>query len=238
MLRKLGWSAAALLALVAGILMTQLTADQPASFAPVPVAWAINCQPANDTCGSNDLTKTSVMTVKHETTPVMGSDKVEPDTGETWTITATWVQATQPIGQCQSRNETAYVDVDWSGTGWTTSNESLTTNILDIAVCDVAMCESSGGAKHGHSYKLFVDITDITSTTFNLQSVAFVASNIDDGNVLDPAGGPTDCEQLGATVSPVASTYSNTDSPGNWTNRCPFACNTGGSTPSVTITYQ
>jgi hypothetical protein len=55
---------------------------------------------------------------------------VEPNSGESWTITAHW----QAAAACVTPyTEVATVDVDWNGSVWVLSNETLTDSIVDIS---------------------------------------------------------------------------------------------------------
>ena len=210
------------LGLLAGFL-----ADVPAS--RVPSVLAAACQAPNALCnGGADPTKTATMNVEHSTTGG-ASVPVEPDSGETWTITAYW--NTQYGTPCSERSETASVDVDWNGSGWVVSNKSTTSNILDMKWCTTDVGCESGGTLHDSGYQLAVDITDrvtVGPNTYNLRLVTFTASNIDDGYELD-LGTCT----LGNSVTPTSSSFSGSDS-GSF--ECSFDCQTGA--PTVNITYQ
>ena len=214
------------LTLTLGLLVGFL-ADMPAS--RVPSVLAAACQAAHGLCNYGlDHTKTATLSVEHRTTGA-NTDPVEPDTGETWSITAYW--NTAGVGNCLERSETASVDVDWNGSGWVVSNKSTTSNILDMKVCTAGLGCLSGGTLHDFEYQLAIDITDPVSLglySYNLRRVDFTASNIDDGNVLD-LGVCT----LGTSVTRTAASFSQSDS-GPF--ECSFDCQSGA--PSVTIAYQ
>jgi len=226
-----GLSAVFVLALVAGFLFGGPQGE-------VPVAYAYPCQVANGPCSYGDITKTAALEVLH-----MGDDggggytlPVEPDTGESWNITAYWNNAT-PI--CYESTETASVDVDWNGSSWVLSSEGTTTNIIDIDICSTsATCRGTGGA-HSWGYKLIVDITDPhTATGRNLRQVVFTTTSVDDGNEITfTGGGLTTCNSLGSSVSPTSEEFTALDWPEEWPmSRCAFSCSVVGT--SVDLTYE
>jgi hypothetical protein len=163
------------LGLLAGFL-----ADVPAS--RVPQVLAAACKGPNGLCnGGLDPTKTATMNVEHST--VGGASvPVEPDSGESWTITAYW--NTQYGTPCSERSETAGVDVDWNGSGWVVSNKSTTSNILDMKVCTAGLGCLSGGTLHDFEYQLAVDITELLSNV--------VDEGISGGDLLVIGGGGRD----------------------------------------------
>jgi hypothetical protein len=150
---------------------------------------------------------------------------VEPNTGESWDITGTW----QSTGQ-QDVVQTASADVDWNGSGWTVSNKSTTTLIVDIDVFDGDTCGSILD-EHGYSYDLIARLLDpvmIGHNIYYLATVAFATTSVDDGYELidDP------CYE-GSSVSPDNEPYSNVDyGPFEAT----YSCNAVG--PSLSLTYQ
>jgi hypothetical protein len=188
-----------------------------------PPVLAASCQIAHQTCaGGLDPTKTAVLTVLHQ---VSGGTWVEPNTGESWDITATWnsagVLCPNPTVQV------ATVTVDWNGSGWTLSNKNLTGDIVDVQVCNIS--GSCGSAVGPRAYKLRVDINDPIAGPQNLQSVAFVTTSVDDGFTIDLSS----CTTTTTAVSPTSQTFSATDY-GSF--ECDYACaNVTG--PSLTITY-
>jgi hypothetical protein len=201
----------------------------------VPVAYAY--KGANFNCPGGDTTKTSALTVTHRTPEVHeGSSRVvEPDTGETWAITAWWEAGGPPWGQT---SQTAYATVDWNGSAWVLSNVQLTQAIVGIGICQVDTCTDSESNTHSWNYKLVVDVKDPEPvTTYNLREVVYVTTSVDDGyTVEDPTHTHGYC-WLDAAVSPTSQTFTAYDNPAVWdSNRCPYTCYTAGA--SVTITYE
>lgn len=213
----------ALMALVAGFLA--------GAFADVPLVHAAACKWSNGLCnGGLDPTKTSSLTVNHNTADV-NAYPVEPDDGESWSIVAYWNTAIPYPYTCFEHSETATVDVSWNGTAWVLSNESTTTNIIDITVCNPDDYCSSSGTAHEYAYELIVDINDPVTlglTSYNLRQVVYTTTDMDDGYEIDMPG----CT-LGDSVSPAADSYSQTDS---GAFECSYDCNASG--PSVTIQYN
>jgi hypothetical protein len=188
-----------------------------------PPVLAASCQPAHQTCaGGLDPTKTAVLTVSHQAS---GPVWVEPNTGETWDIAATWNSA--GVICPNPTIEVAAVTVDWNGSGWTLSNKNLTAHIVDIQVCDVS--GSCGTAVGPRAYKFRIDVKDPGPGGQNLQSVAFTTTSVDDGLTIDNSN----CTTTTTAVSPTSQTFSATDY-GSF--ECDYACaNVTG--PSLTITY-
>jgi len=169
--------------------------------------------------------------VFHQTTGGSPSP-VEPNTGETWQITAYWGPDSGGGGSCIDHTEVGYATVDWNGAGWTVSNVTLTTNILDIDVCDTSVCITgpSSGPVPQRSYKLKADLNDpLGPPIFHLRQVDFRTTAVDGGNVLDVSTCAT-----GASVSPTSQTFGNMDT---GAFECSYACGSI-SGPSVVITYN
>ncbi len=191
----------------------------------------------NYLCGGGlDVTKTSAMYVDHLTGPHYGGGPtvVEPDTGESWQITAYW----EPTGGGGSYDETAYVTVDWDGSAWVTSNVTTTTNIVAISVCPGNTCDAGGGDVHGWSYKIIVNINDPKAgSAYNLSHVNYATTSVDDGyTVEDPTQTQGPC-YLGTAVSPTSQSFHASDSEAYWdSDRCPFDCTVDGG--SVTLYYE
>lgn len=212
-------------ALSAGFLAGLPTGAPPAAFAA--------CVMANQACAGGDLTKTAVVAVNHLRTSGGGFAPVEPNTGETWSITASWEPT---IASCISdvADEVATATVDWNGAGWTVSNVTLTANILAITVCDTSSCTGDPtGPVPTRSYKLMADVVDavnggVPPRVHALNRVVFATTAVDNGRVLDV----TNCT-LGSNVTPTSQTFSVTDT---GAFECAFACNSV-SGPSLTITY-
>jgi hypothetical protein len=223
----------AVFVLTFGLVAGYLT-DNPAG--DVPHAWALDCQPVNDTC-IQDGTKTSALEVDHVSlVDDEISEYVEPDDGESWNITAEWRQES-PCDPGDYRIETASVDVSWNGSAWVLSNETTTTNIVDIDICQGDECSGTSG-DHSWNYKLIVDVNDPEdSYAYNLRDVTYTTTSVDDGYEIDFGLTHTTCDSLGDSVSPTSQSFTATDRPGKWrSTRCSFNCNIVGT--SVQLTYE
>ncbi len=207
--------------------------------AAIPVAHAIDCQTANTACG--DGTTTSLLNVLHQK-PASGSTPaqwVQPDDGESWEITAHWVAA-PPCLPGQEVFEVAEATVSWNGSGWVLSGVDLTANIVDIDVCTTSDTCSGTSGTHAFGYKLIVEVNDPEIPAgFNLVNVQYETTSVDDGDLIVFDNGPTiTCNSLGAAVSPTSQTFTVFDN-GPWnSSRCTYSCSTGGTSPSVTLTYN
>lgn len=185
-------------------------------------------------CGG-DTTTTAALTVDHQTT---GGDPVEPDTGETWSITATWsTDVFAHLGcTCQDSNTaTATADVSYSSsTGWSVTCTSGCGGVIgSIGICEVGQgCDNANGEL---GYKLYVDITSQQTNLCNggnntyLSKAVFTSTSVDDGITVNE----TTCAS-GSSVSPTSQTWTATD---NGAFECAFNC-TAGPGASVTITYN
>jgi hypothetical protein len=208
--------------------MSAFLVDAPTSEVPEVFA-AATCQPANTPCPAPDTTKTSYMRVYHESLS-SSTTKVQPDDGESWLITAYW--NTAPPGPCSEHSETASVEVSWNGSAWELSNETTTTNIVDIGLCDTGDDCYQGETKRSWGYALIVDITDPVvdgGNYYNLNRVLYEMDTVDNGYLLNP----TTCV-LGSSVS-WADTFDGGYDYGPFTY-CPFDCEP--TSPSLTLKYQ
>ncbi len=130
--------------------------------------------------------------------------------------------------------------MSWNGSAWVLSNVDLTDNIVDIDICTTSDSCSGTSGTHAFGYKLIVDVNDPEiGTNFNLVNVKYETTAIDDGDIIVFDNGPTiTCNSLGAAVSPTSQTFTAFDN-GPWnSSRCAYNCSTGGSSPSMTITYN
>lgn len=233
LLVRLSVSALLTAALVAGFL-AGLSAD-------VPVASAA-CGSAYN-CGM-DGSATSSLTVSHSQSSGGTVTPVEPDDGETWTITATWssdLAPPNPVCKCANlATATATVDVTWSeASGWSASctsgcNATLGP-IFKVAICGVDGCGENESIDNSWSYELIVDILHTQQPLCGggnpnayLSDVAYATTVVDDGNLIDES----DCSE-GTSVSPTSQTFSTNDS---GVFECSFDCD-DASGPSITITY-
>ena len=194
---------------------------------------AAACKAANAGCSGGDTTMTSAMYVCHDTSPIYAgtSTVVEPDSGESWNITAYWNAAGIGWG-CNENNETATVDVSWDGSSWSLSNVNTTSHIRNISICSGNTCDG-GDTTHAWDYKLIVDITDPNAIGYNLRTVQYTTTSVDDGYTIeDPTETYGDC-YTDTSVSPTSQSNTANDTPpgGYWgAGRCGFSCSvTGGS---------
>lgn len=118
----LGLVPVALLVLTAGMLMGAPSGD-------VPPAYAALCQSSHG-CVRNYLH--AVMNVQHVDTSTPPGP-VQPNTGESLSITAYW--NTMPPGPCYEVSETATADVDWNGSAFVLSNVNLPAHIAALYLC-------------------------------------------------------------------------------------------------------
>jgi hypothetical protein len=190
---------------------------------PEPESAVAACGSANQNCGL-DTTKTAVLDVSH----LDGAVAVEPTSTTSWDIVATWSPVYVTGLDCNDHTETASVDVSWSGSAWTLSNKSTTTNIVDIQVCALSTCDTVDD--HSSQYRLYVDVTDpvIVGRVRHLQQVAFSTTSESDGKQLNTST----CTLGLSTLSPDSASYSAVDS-GSF--ECSYDCTQTGA--AVTITY-
>lgn len=211
----------------------------------VPIAFAACGSGFSQTCYV-DATLTSALDVLH-TYPDGGVDiPVQPDTGETWTVTAYW-KTLESLGipaacRCNSASAAVTVDVDWTGSAWSascTGCNALAGPIFGVSVCSQGERNCSVGEDtHSFGYRLIVDVAR-ASTAYAcppsgpfaryLDNVTYEATGIDDGDILDM----TRCA-IGADVSPDPDgTFADTDA-GEF--ECAFDCTATGA--SVAIEYE
>ena len=198
-----------------------------------PTVQAAVCTPALGACGGG--TRTSALIVRHVYDPQSTNQAVEPNTGESWSVVVYWNEA--GTGDCRERTETATFDVDWNGTTnqWALSNQSLTTNIVGVALCSASLDCSSVSDAHSYGYKLIVDITDPSTDgvyNYNLRQVVYTTTAVDDGSLLNLSS----CT-LGASQTVNGQTWSATDAGtvGTGGFECAYDCNATG--PLLTIEY-
>jgi hypothetical protein len=166
---------------------------------------------------------------------------VEPDSGETWSITANYRLVTLGTScDCDDRTDSVTVDVEWSDTtGWSASCTGCGggSAIQGVAICGVGGCASGTiTIDNSWSYELIVDL--YTNHAFScgagvqnaaLVDVDFETTSVDDGDTIDTSS----CEE-DASVSPTSQIFSATDA-GPF--ECGFSCPAATGT-SVTLTYQ
>lgn len=187
------------------------------------IVYAAACKASNGYCPPD--VRTSAIDVTHVVPGGGATDTpVEPDDGESWSITAYWNDTVYP---CSEHYETATVDVSWSGTAWVLSNKSTTTNITDIQICNEDTCAEVD--THSYGYRMYVELNDdlALGTTHHLRQVVYTTTAVDDGAELDASA----CT-LGTSVTPDSQTFSATDS-GSF--ECYYSCDNAGT--SIRISY-
>lgn len=194
-----------------------------------------NCNPSDDT-----VTASAIVSHAYPDEPPLVIP-VEPDTGETWEITATYqLQTGGSACDCDDRTDTVTVDVDWNETtdSWDVSCTGCNAGdpIQAVSVCHSAGCGSHTTIDNAWEYEIIVDVHN--NYTFScgiynhdgaLQSVDFETTSVDDGDTIR-TGNCT--EQL--AVSPTSQTFSSTDS-GPF--ECLFTCAAATGT-SIVILYE
>jgi hypothetical protein len=190
----------------------------------VPAVFAAACKYANAYCIAGY--RTAAVDVRHGVEGGASITPVEPDDGETWSITAFW--NTAPPLPCFENQEAASATVSWTGSTWQLSNVTLTANITDIDVCDFQTCDAVD--VHSHGYRLVAKVVDphLPGGIHNLRQVVFATTSVDDGYELD-----TSTCTLGTSVSPTSQTFSATDSGGF---ECGYSCDNSGT--NLLITYE
>lgn len=199
-------------------------------------AGGISCPENAPTACNNDPTLTSALRVKHEQD---GSGRdVEPDTGDTWLITATYKVLSGGVGcSCDTTEITATVSVDWDGTDWSASCTGCVASggnphIRNVDVCGGAECGSNAS-----EYILILDV-DYSDTTNHcnpayLTAVEYTSDVLDDGDVFTTSP----CSEI-LGVSSIDEPYYAVDTD-TWA--CAFDCNhldTFSDFPTVTILYE
>lgn len=219
---------------VAGALVAFFVALEPSTA-------AAQCSLNANNCGM-DTTRTSSLTVYHSyTNDDINFFPVEPDTGETWSVTA-WHRL-ETIGtacNCALRSDSVNVDIDWNGSAWVASCTGCGggSAIHGVSVCPVDGCGEGVSLNHNWAYELIVDVDN--NHTYNcgqtpqagaLMQVDYSATSIDDGDRIDL----TECaEDLAVTPSAVGTGYNASDT---GAFECPFTCvDASGST--ITIYYE
>ena len=192
------------LAVVVVVLMSGFLAGLPNGV--VEPVYAAACQPAHPLPCAPGY-RTAAVDVEHYAETY--TRPVEPDTGETVSITAYWNTAL-PL-PCDEISETATVDVYWTGSAWALANKSTTTNITDIQVCSGDACGSQYDG-HAWSFRLIARVTDpvvLVTGAYNIRQVVFTTTSVDDGYVIDE-----NCD-LSTAVSPTSQSWSATDAGSN-----------------------
>jgi len=207
-----------------------------------PKAAHARCPFGSNQCGS-DTTRTSSLSVYHRyTNDFVNYIPVEPDTGETWSITAYYrLNEYFQACDCQLRSVSASVDVAWNGSAWTATCTGCGggSPILDVDICPIDGCGEGASLDHSWSYELIVDLERIVMT-FNcgltqysgeLKQVDFIATDIDDGDTIDVG----ECEEDQAVTLSATSVGVNASDTGSF--ECSFTCNDAAG-PTVVILYE
>lgn len=207
----------------------------------LPSKAAAQCSVHTNNCGM-DLTRTSSLTVYHSyTNDDVNFFPVEPDTGETWSVT-TWyrLQTSGTACDCALRTDNASVDVDWNGSAWVASCTGCGggSSIHGVSVCPVDGCGEGTTLDHSWAYELIVDV-DLnhvyncgqTPLTGALMQVSYSATSVDPGDRIDLI----ECtEDLSVTPSAVGTGYNASDT---GAFECPFTC-ADATGPTITIYYE
>lgn len=179
-----------------------------------------------------DTTCTAALRVRHRH---VGSGRdVEPDIGDTWLVTFTWLSlSTAGTCPCTTTELTATASVDWNGSNWSPTCISGC-NGTNGPVWQVQACGTSECGTLASEYMLLFDVDTIRlvcgSTQAYLYAVEYTSIQVDDGNVFTRSP----CEAILA-VSPVDEPYYSVDF-GSF--ECEFSCNHITNVPIVTIEYQ
>ena len=204
------------------------------------------------TCGRNDCVNfnrqvSAIDVIHYDQIDDDDVVAVEPDTGETWSITAYWdsLLANPLACQCQQTNSASVsVDVDWSDStdSWSASCTGCNpTNgpIYGVTVCATYGCGSGMSVDNSWGYELVVDVLKIngmfSSISCNpgvngyLTRVEYVTTSVDDGNQINGLL----CSESTA-VSPISQSFGVTD---NGAFECTYSC-AGASGPQVDIIYN
>jgi len=165
---------------------------------------------------------------------------VEPNNGDTWTVTARYQKTSVPTAcDCTTFTAVATVDVTWTGSAWSascTAGCAAGGPIYGVSVCTVSSCSS--GATHSWEYELIVDVDNnligvvCLPGGFNnarLYQVDYDTSVVDDGDTINVGN----CTET-AAVSPTSQTWSASDT-GSF--ECTFTC-AAATGPSVSIVYD
>jgi hypothetical protein len=221
------------------ILVVTVAAGAALAGAPLkvpPVCAA--CAGVLPQCQQGDDTLTSRLDVSHTTEAV--TLPVEPDDGETISITAVWATPYDILPsscQCQEVSAQASATVTWTGNAWSlsTSGTSPLGPIFSISLCagdDTDSC-TDGDTTHSWAYSLIVDVARTNGywcvpamwwRTGNLHRVVYTTTSVDDGDVIDET-----CAEAGA-VSPTSQSWSATDY-GPW--ECAYDCDASGASMGV-----
>jgi hypothetical protein len=219
----------------------------------IAFGWAsrqLPATPAYAACGTShgivcSGPKSSLVEVEHQ---IYAADpKVEPDSGETWSVTAYWA-STSGGGACPctETSASATVRVDWNPTyhRWdiacTSGCDAYAGPLYSFEICDDTQCVESVGTYHSWRYVIEGKI-DETQTVCGsrpayLDRVVYTTSSVDDGDKLSSTG--RGCYEL-LSVTPTTQAFSVTDyganqGPGSFV--C-YPSDCSGATP-ITLTYQ
>jgi hypothetical protein len=165
--------------------------------------------PVYAACGAsfnciNDPTATSVLDVDH--TYQAWTQPVEPNTGETWSITAYWYTDSTPPGLCQcalGNQANVNATVTWvDETGWSvscTGCNAVYGPISGVSICNTGSCGGYDDVEHGYAYRLLVDIDhtqnwlcplNMLNYYTYLTSVYYETTSVDSGHLVDVSVSP------------------------------------------------
>lgn len=202
----------------------------------IPMATAHAQCSKNPDCPAADVTRTSSLEVFHAMSPGGAQPDVEPDSGETIAITATYrIETTHLSCDCDTRTASVTVSTTRSGTVWSANCTGCggASPFVGVAVCDLTHC--SGARTYG--YELLMDLVSnmgfvcgITPIVGALVQVDYTTTAVDDGVQLNALNL---CNTVGA-VSPTSQTWNASDT---GTFECAFTC-AGATGPRITILYN
>lgn len=223
------------------VLATSLCACGLFIFSNAPTIVGAGCGLGNCLGGGHAI---SSITVQHiDQVDDVNVLPVEPDSGETFEVTASWDTDTNAISpSCTCRlTATASVTVD---VNWSDATDSWTANCTGCSgagpIYGVSVCHSDGCGSHttidnAWEYELIVDIAAVNGTCGafldpgTLTKVEYATTSIDDGDNINLGS----CSES-SSVSPISQSFSVTDT---GTFECAFNCATA-SGPSLVIIYD
>jgi hypothetical protein len=157
--------------------------------------------------------------VFHRTT---GGVAVASDTQEVWTATAIYSPLNIDIPTCNDAAPfVATLTVTNNGSGYGIVCNVCPAEFVTVGICGSSACTSGTGAL----YVIKLDMKQALLNTFELRSVTFQSTSIDDGLTIDSS-----CSTL-LSVTPTSQNWSATDT----TFPCAYDCTYD---TSLTVTYN
>ena len=166
-----------------------------------------------------DPTRTSTLAVFHRTT---GGVAVASDTQEVWTATAQYSPLNAAIPACNDPSPVvATLTVTNNGGGYSIVCNVCPAEFVAVGICGSSQCTSGTGAQ----YVITLDMDHALAGGFELRTVTFQSTSIDDGLTIDSS-----CSTL-LSVTPTSQNWSATDT----TFPCAYDC---AYDTSLTVTYN